>query len=133
MRVIDLALVALVVWARAARANEIEKCETPAQGEPQLCGYELTSVGYTKDSDDVGFLDLRLSLRFQVMPELMTRAMNGLSPGLGDNSGLYFAFSGRFGQYIGTRDSSPVVEKRFEPKLFIRHWLGPPGRHRENW
>jgi len=133
MRVIRLALAALLASSGAALANELEKCETHERGEPQLCGYELTSVGYTKDSDDVGFLDLRLSLRFQVMPELMTRALNQLSGGMGDNSALYFAFSGRFGQYIGTRDSSPVVEKRFEPKLFIRHWLGPPDQHRDYW
>lgn len=35
----------------------------------------------------------------------------------------YMAFTGRFGQYIGTRSSSPVIAKRFNPKLFVRWFL----------
>jgi outer membrane phospholipase A len=35
---------------------------------------------------------------------------------------LYFAFSGRFGQYVGTRNSEPVVTKRFNPNLFVRYF-----------
>ena len=36
----------------------------------------------------------------------------------------YFAFTGRFAQYIGSRDSSPVIGKRFNPKLIFRYWIG---------
>jgi hypothetical protein len=35
----------------------------------------------------------------------------------------FFAFTGRFSQYIESRDSSPVIGKRFNPKFFLRHWL----------
>jgi len=42
--------------------------------------------------------------------------------GLGNDVGFYFAFTGRFGQYIGTRESAPVIGKRFNPKLFVRYW-----------
>jgi len=33
---------------------------------------------------------------------------------------VVIAFTGRFAQYLGTRDSSPVVTKRLNPKLFYR-------------
>ncbi len=56
----------------------------------------------------------------------MTRLQNYVNPGLGYASAFYFAFTGRFGQYIGTRDSSPVVSKRFNPKLFYRYWTDEP-------
>ena len=48
--------------------------------------------------------------------------LNPLPSDLGSNSAIYFAFTGRFGQYISTRDSSPVIGKRYNPKIFIRFW-----------
>ncbi|MCA9732126.1 MAG: hypothetical protein H6696_02230 [Deferribacteres bacterium] len=33
---------------------------------------------------------------------------------------MTFAFSGRFGQYIGVRESSPVIAKRFNPKIVFK-------------
>jgi hypothetical protein len=35
---------------------------------------------------------------------------------------MYMAFTGRFSQYIGDRDSSPVVARRFTPEVFFRMW-----------
>ena len=67
-------------------------------------------------------MDFKLSVRYQLFPVWSTRGLNYLHTGLGDDSAFYFAFTGRFGQYIGTRDSSPVVGKRFNPKLFYRYW-----------
>jgi hypothetical protein len=34
----------------------------------------------------------------------------------------YLSFSGRFSQYIGSRDSAPVVARRFNPAVFMRAW-----------
>jgi hypothetical protein len=100
-------------------------CEVHSEAEPKLCAYEPTTIGYTHDSDDTGFMDFKISVRYQLFPAWITRGQNYLQSGLGDNSALYFAFTGRFGQYIGTRDSSPVVEKLFNPKLFYRLWTDP--------
>ncbi|HEY6010810.1 MAG TPA: hypothetical protein VIX18_05010 [Nitrospirota bacterium] len=97
-------------------------CESHSQHEPQLCSYEPNTIGYTKDSDDTGFMDFKLSVRYQLFPVWSTRGLNFLNSGLGEDSAFYFAFTGRFGQYIGTRESSPVVGKRFNPKLFYRYW-----------
>ncbi len=120
-----LIAVPLLAWGGAACAVDTAKCETHLEQEPTLCSYEPNTVGYTYDSDDVGFMDFKLSVRYQLFPDWHTRFFNFLKTGLGDNSALYFAFTGRFGQYIGTRDSSPVVGKRFNPKLFFRFWTDP--------
>jgi len=81
----------------------------------RLKNHEPTFLGYTKDSDDEAFMDFTISLQHPVLPELLNEGNNRLKllP--------YFAVTARFGQYIGTRDSSPVVTKRFNPKLFLRH------------
>jgi hypothetical protein len=118
----SLIAAALLAWGCASYAAEANKCETHSEQEPSLCSYEPNTVGYTFDSDDVGFMDFKLSVRYQMFPDWMTRGLNFVKTELGDNSALYFAFTGRFGQYIGTRDSSPVVGKRFNPKLFMRFW-----------
>ncbi|MDH3347760.1 MAG: hypothetical protein OEM02_06635 [Desulfobulbaceae bacterium] len=41
----------------------------------------------------------------------------------------YFALTAQFGFYVHTRESSPVVGKRFNPKLFVRRWLGDHGNY----
>jgi hypothetical protein len=82
--------------------------------EPRLCTYEPTTIGLTKDSDDVGFMDFKLSVRYQIFP----------FPEASKPWAWYFAFTGRFAQYLGTRDSSPVVTKRLNPKVFFRHTSG---------
>ncbi len=96
------------------------------EAEPRLCSYEPTTLGWTKDNDDNGFVDFTISVRYQLLPLYFTRFqdqyLGRYFPGLGERSAFYLAFTGRFGQYLGTRDSSPVVGKRFNPKLFYRYW-----------
>lgn len=69
-----------------------------------LESYEPTTLGYTQDSDDDRFLDFKISVKYPLFPTLTDKR-------------VFFAFSGRFGQYLGTRSSSPVIGKRFNPKL----------------
>jgi hypothetical protein len=106
-----------------SHAAEKNRCEVHTEAEPMLCTYEPNTIGYTHDSDDTGFMDFKLSVRYQLFPVWITRGQNYLNEGLGDKSALYFAFTGRFGQYLGVRDSSPVVGKRFNPKIFYRTWI----------
>lgn len=77
--------------------------------------YEPSTIGYTKDSDDVGFMDFTVSLKYQLFP----RSFVSWTGGSVDR--LYFAFTGRFGMYVETRHSSPVIGKSYNPKLFWRH------------
>jgi len=116
----------ILMFGCSAYASNSNKCEAHLEQEPSLCSYEPNTIGYTFDSDDVGFMDFKLSVRYQLFPDWHTRFFNFMHTGWGDNSALYFAFTGRFGQYIGTRDSSPVVGKRFNPKLFFRFWTDDP-------
>jgi hypothetical protein len=111
----------LLAWGCAAYADE-KGCDVHGEKEAQLCGYEPTTIGYTKDSDDVGFMDFKISVRYQLFPESITKGLNYIADDLGNKYSLYIAFTGRFGQYIGTRDSAPVIGKRFNPKAFLRRW-----------
>jgi hypothetical protein len=92
----------------------------PAQDdEPRirLRNHEPILAGYTWDSDDVGFLDFTISLQYPILAEALDEGNRyHLLP--------YFAFTARFGQYLGTRDSSPVIAKRFNPKFFVRYAFG---------
>jgi len=103
----------------------------PNENGVWLSDHEPNLVGYTYDDDDKEpFLDFKISLEYPLARE----SLNGLVgkpwfpntiKSLCNNKWLtdcypYFAFTGRFGQYIGQRDSSPVIAKRFNPKLFLR-------------
>lgn len=111
-----------LLLACASYAAEKEACETHSEKEPVLCSYEPNTVGYTRDSDDVGFVDFKISVRYQLFPDWITRGLNHVTSDLGNNVGLYFGLTGRLGQYFGTRESAPLIGKRFNPKLFFRYW-----------
>jgi len=84
---------------------------------------EPNFIGYRVEDDDVGHMDFKLSLKYPLFHHAeapgtpLSLTWDRLSPKLD------FSFTGRFAQYIGTRDSSPVVAKRFHPKLISRWWL----------
>ena len=86
-----------------------------------LQDYEPNTVYIRKDNNDIANIDFTIS---QMVPIWH----NGCG---GDESTHpdwfvypYFAFTGEFGFYaLGGRDSSPVIGKRFNPKLFVRKWL----------
>jgi outer membrane phospholipase A len=109
--------------AQAANSADRDQCLSRHDSggglnqEPVLCSYEPTTLGWTKDGDDVGFMDFKLSVRYQIYP----------FPGEVDRWATYFAFTGRFAQYLGTRDSSPVVTKRLNPKVFYRQLTAAGG------
>jgi len=96
-----------------------------------LDDYEPNLIGLTQDSDDEQtFLDFKVSLKYPIARRPLER-WNTSESAPGWYSALcknyqvsscqpYFAFTGRFGQYIGTRESSPVISKRFNPKWFLR-------------
>ena len=89
-----------------------------------LTSYQPNTVGWTFDDNDVneGYLDALLSVKYPFFHDGYYSAESG-------PINLYFAFTGRFSQYIESRDSSPVVAKRFNPKFFSRYWLGDDSRY----
>lgn len=73
-------------------------------------------------------MDFTLSLKYRLISMSWT----------GPNDSLFLAFTGRFGFYLGTRSSSPVIGKSYNPKLLWRHvlrrpagWEGSPNGPRE--
>ena len=103
-------LLLLLLWHGAAAAD------TNSTKEIWLQSYEPTTFGFTNDSNDVPFMDFTISLKYPLFHKLLNRSeyVSWLRP--------YIAFTGRFGQYVGFRESSPVIAKRFNPKLFFRVW-----------
>jgi hypothetical protein len=85
-----------------------------------LQSYEPSAFGHEKKSDDVGFYNINLSVKFPLMPRFT-------KDWWGNHDRLYFAFTGVFDFYIGTRDSSPVVGKEYNPQLFWQHQLSCHG------
>lgn len=119
-RIVPYGLASLIFLCGPLHGEESTPSGTPPSDTSQvrpvrLKNYEPTLLGYTKDSDDEPFMDFTISLQHPIFAESLNEGRNRLRvlP--------YFAFTGRFGQYIGYRDSSPVVTKRFNPKLFLRY------------
>jgi len=85
----------------------------------KLSSYEPNSLGWSYDDNDVakGYMDFKVSLKYPLFNsgQYSERAYI-LNP--------FITFSGRFSQYIGSIDSSPVIAKRFNPQILFRHWLG---------
>ena len=119
-----LLLFAIIAAASTASMAADEACSWRAGKQPDLETYERNSIGWTNDSDDVGFLDVNLSLKYPIAPNCISQ--------LNANARLYFAASVRFAQYLGTRDSSPVIGKRFNPKLIWRRITQWDASEKEN-
>ena len=101
-----------------------------------LTSHEPNRLMARRDSDDVNnpFLDFTVSSKYPVFPnsQAINDAYNSLTDTMerflpGDDEyylQLYLAFTGRFSQYIGSRESAPVTARRFNPELFYRFWSG---------
>jgi hypothetical protein len=85
----------------------------------QIQNYEQNVIGYTFETDDEPFLDFTFSASTHVFP--FNYLINLIPEPKRPNLSLRFAFTARFGQYIGTRYSNPVIEKRFNPYLFLQY------------
>jgi hypothetical protein len=105
--------------APASSAAAADKAATDGNPDPGewvplgLQSDEPSAFGYTKNNDDVAFYNIKLSVKFPLMPRLTQRWFG--------EDRLYFAFTGAFGFYIGSRDSGPVVGKEYNPQLFWQH------------
>ncbi len=107
----------------SAKAENKPEADKPQ--EALLQSYEPNRLGWTFDDNDVGYMDFTLSLMYPIFfsqknaevakavdnPGFFTRYLRPLP---------YLAFTGRFDQYLSTRKSSPVLGKRFNPKIFLR-------------
>ncbi len=85
----------------------------------QVLSFEDNLLGYTFSSDDKPFVDISLSFRIRIFP--FDYVMKVIPVKYRPDLHLHLAYSGRFGQYVSTRYSNPVIEKRFNPYLFLEY------------
>jgi hypothetical protein len=114
MRAIAIALAFLPALTLAVdQGMVITNPEPNKAGQPDdrvLQPYEPITGGWTKDSDDVSYLDVTLSVKVRLLPVI---------PQL-PRSRVFLALTTRFGFYWGTRPNSPVIGKDYNPKLLWR-------------
>lgn len=99
------------------------------RGHRGLTSYEANLLGYTVESSDDNYMDFRLSLKYPLLRSVSDSLNRSFGSDAQPSSLLpcvFLSFTGRFGQYIGTRDSSPVMGKQFNPGIFGRYWLSEP-------
>lgn len=120
LTVLGIALIPGGVQAKEGEEKEQSKKTLKLQS------YEPNTIGWTWDDGDVneGYLDFKVSLKYPIFHKGNPKPAEDYLPS------PYFAFTGRFGQYIGSRNSSPVIGKRFNPKLFLRYWVGGDNKNK---
>jgi hypothetical protein len=104
-------VVILLSWSGISQAAEDSAFRTLG---PSLQSYEPNLIGYTWASEDTGFVDFTLSVKYPLLPKLTQRFLSA-------NERVFLAFTGRFAFYYETRESSPVIVKRINPKLYFQH------------
>jgi len=78
----------------------------------------------TDDNDESQFyMDATVSMKYPVFTPLVEGIADVLAIDRERNTPrLYLAFTTRFSQYVGSRKSSPMVPRRYNPELFFRVW-----------
>ncbi|MGJ8692317.1 MAG: phospholipase A [Thalassotalea sp.] len=111
MKKVIICWLLIPLFSLAAEQKNLSLSEKLTSHEPNL-------LGYTRDSDDKElFLDFKVSLKYPIAYDYSKGWCNNK---LFESCIPYLAFTGRFGQYISVRKSSPVISKRFNPSLFWR-------------
>jgi len=107
--------------AAAASPEKQRSSKCPPTRPLGLQSYEPSAFGHEKRSDDVGFYNIKISVKYPLAPI-------ALGCRFGDENRLYFAFTGYWDFYIGDRRSSPVVGKEYNPQLFWQHFFDDGGQ-----
>lgn len=89
-----------------------------------LSAHETNKMLARTDSNDISslYMDAVLSLKYPILTPLVESLFDLTGFQLEKKPRLFIAFSSRFSQYVGSRESSPVVARRYNPELFVRTW-----------
>ena len=130
-----LPVLALMVTAPVEEQTRVSLMQQHVLAQnSSLTTYEPNYLMMRNDNNDSDtmYMDFTLSSKYPVFPKspqlnafhnTVTTTLENLWPGNKEFfMQFYVGFSGRFSQYIGTRDSSPVVSRRYNPNLFYRIW-----------
>jgi hypothetical protein len=94
------------------------------QSREGLSAHETNRMLARTDSNDINslYMDAELSLKYPILTPLVESLFDLTGFQLEKKPRLFIAFSSRFSQYVGSRESSPVVARRYNPELFVRAW-----------
>ncbi|MES2623755.1 MAG: hypothetical protein V4628_00620 [Pseudomonadota bacterium] len=130
-----LPVLALMVTAPVEEQTRVSLMQQHVLAQnSSLTTYEPNYLMMRNDNNDADtmYMDFTLSSKYPVFPnephlnafhDKATSLIENVLPG--DDEffmQFYIGFSGRFSQYLGTRDSSPVVSRRYNPSIFYRIW-----------
>lgn len=90
-----------------------------------LTNHEPNKLLARMDKNDISrlYMDANLSVKHPVLSPVVDVVSSLLNIDRTRNlPRLYLAFTTRFSQYIGSRNSAPVVARRYNPELFLRVW-----------
>jgi hypothetical protein len=90
-----------------------------------LTNHERNKLVARMDDNDISrlYMDAELSVKHPILSPVVDVASSLLNIDRSRNlPRLYLAFSTRFSQYIGSRDSAPVIARRYNPEIFLRVW-----------
>jgi len=73
------------------------------------------SLGYARELNSMAFLDANISIQYPLFFSSFKGGCNKFF-----HTQPFLSYTGRFGQYIGDENSSPVVTKTFNPELSLR-------------
>lgn len=118
--------------ADAERANLQREILSELRDEPLfgfgvdgLTNHEPNKLLARMDSNDINrlYMDATLSVKHPVLSPVVDLISDLFEIDRARNlPRLYLAFTTRFSQYLGSRESSPVVARRYSPELFLRVW-----------
>ena len=122
----------LQCYDRYAPELEIADSRPFGYGVDGLTSHEPNRVFARTDSEAESqfYMDATLSIKYPIFKPVIEAAARQFDVDPETHTPrLYLAFSTRFSQYIASRESSPVVARRYNPELFLRVWRdGSQGR-----
>jgi len=108
-----------------AEATATERTPLFGFGIDGLTSHEPTKLFARTDSKDESqfYMDATLSVKHPLFTPVVEQVADVLDIDRDTNiPRLYLAFTTRFSQYLGSRQSSPVVPRSYNPELFLRIW-----------
>lgn len=119
-----LILLCFLFGSYAALSTAYAECD---HSKLKLQDYEPNTAVVRNDQHDKNHLDFVLS---QMYPLFHDGCEGSTSKQAHWLLRPYFSFTGQFGFYaFNNRSSNPVIGKRYNPKLFVRHWINDNGEY----
>ena len=107
----------LVCTNQGLFAQDEPKKESEILLPAELTNYDTSSLGYSLDKYENRFMDIYLSLKYPIARNVWETKNFTFSVA------PYLAFVSRLAFHVGSRPSSPVIGKTFNPKVILFRWF----------